>query len=438
MGNTANATNRSKRKGSNTATGQSDLIYQNGQGAVQLLLPVESAFHLKTAFADLLTQAGVLMINAFIGEEVDRLAGPRYAHDDGQPARRHGTAEGHVVVAGQKVPIQRPRLRENGEEVALTSYQLFSDPRTMSEAAYKAMMLGVSTRDYRASVEGFGDGYGIEKSSISRHFKAASSQELKKLVERPLTGQTYSVIMIDGVHFAGTVFLVALGINELGYKQILGLWSGESENSAVVSGLLDDLIARGLKEDHKYLFVIDGAKALSKAIRSHFGDRAAIQRCRIHKKKNILKHLPKQYHQGASMRLAAAWGCIDYDEAKEELNKTCTFLEGINTHAARSLEEAFEETLTVQRLGVPIKLQPYFSNTNMIENLFSGVRRKTRNVKRWQDKPAKGQTKQDMKERWAAAGLIESEKKFHRVRHCKLMPELTKIIQGLDGKVLSA
>lgn len=438
MSNTAHPNTRSKRNRPTRPEGTSHLVGEPGNQAVQMLLPMESAFHLKAAFADLLTEAGVLLINAFITDEVERLAGPRYAHDDGQAARRHGTAEGHVIVAGQKIAVQRPRLREDGQEVPLTSYQLFSDPRTLSEEAYKAMMLGVSTRDYRASVEAFGDGYGIDKSSVSRHFQAASAKELKLLVERPLGDEACTTIMIDGVHFAGTVFIVALGVNENGYKRLLGLWSGESENAAVVGGLLDDMIARGLSCDREYLFVIDGSPALAKAIRSRFGSHVAIQRCRIHKKKNILGHLPKQHHAGASMRLATAWGCVDYNEAKEELGKALAFLESINTHAARSLEEAFEETLTVQRLGVPAKLQPHFSNTNMIENLFSSVRKRTRNVKNWQDRPAKGRKKQDMRERWAASALLESEKKFRRVRHHRLMPGLAAAVQSLDDRTESA
>ena len=375
MGHRAKQTKRSKRKSPQTNQGSSYFHQDGDESHVQLQLPVTSSFHLKQAFGDLLTQAGLLLVNAFIKDEVDRVAGPRYAHDEESDVYRHGTAEGHVVIGGKKVAIDRPRLRDDQGEVSLSSYRLFSDPRALHESAYAQMMLGISTRDYRGSIEAFGDGYGIEKSSVSRHFQAESARALQALTERPLKDFDGSVIMIDGVHFADTVFIVALGINENGIKQVLGLWSGGTENSEIVGSLFDDLVARGLETDRDYLFVIDGSKALSKGIRSRFGETAHIQRCRIHKKKKILDHLPKKYHSATSLRLAAAWSCVTYDDARLELEQTQDYLAGINTHAARSLEEAFEELLTVQRLGVHAKLQPYLSNTNMIENLFSLVRK---------------------------------------------------------------
>lgn len=438
MSHRATTPSRSKRKNPETSQGESHLIEGSSGRSVQLLMPIESAFHLKTGLSDLITQAGTLLIQAFMHDEVERLAGPRYAHEDGAEAYRHGQAEGHVIVAGKKVPIYRPRIRNEDGEVTLTTYDLFSDPRTMQEEAYKAMMLGISTRDYRKSVEDFGEGYGIEKSSVSRHFQEASARQLAELAERPLTDSTFPIIMIDGVHFAGVVIIVALGIKESGEKQVLGMWTGPTEHSEVVGSLLDDLQARGLTVTENCLFVIDGSAALAKGIRSRFGKRALIQRCRVHKMENILKHLPKQYHAGAKTRLHLAWGCIDHTEAKRHLTQALEFLEGISTSAARSLEEAFEQTLTVQLIKVPAKLQPYLSNTNMIENLFSSLRRKTKNVKKWQDKPAKGNKSQDMRERWAAAGLLEAEKRFKRVREYRLLTEMAANLKALDLKLVSA
>jgi len=438
MSNGAKPTKRSKRQSPQNTTGTSELGHDGSQQVVQLQLPIQSTFYLKQAFGDLLTQAGTLMINAFIQDEVDRLAGPRYAHDDGKQTYRHGTAEGHAVIGGKKVPIQRPRLRDEEGEVDVPAYRLFADPGQLDDAMYAQMMRGISTRDYRSSVEAFGSGYGIEKSSVSRHFTEATAQELKSLTERPLAAFSGPVIMIDGVHFAGTVFIVALGIAESGEKQVLGLWSGATEHSESVGCLLDDLIARGLATNRSYLFAIDGSKALAKGINSRFGSQAHIQRCRVHKKKNILDHLPKKYHAGLSLRLAAAWSCVDYQEARTALQETLRFLEGINTHAARSLEEALDDLLTVQRLNIHPALQSYLATTNMIENLFSLVRRKTRNVKRWQDKPAKGKTSQDMRQRWAASALIEAEKSFNRVRHYRHLTALNDRLCGIDQKAVSA
>ncbi len=409
MGKNVDQSTRSKRQ-SPKRTGSSELTHQDGEQCLQLSLPIQSTFELQQAFGEFLTQAGLLMVNAFIKDQVDRLAGPRYAHGDGCHAYRHGTAEGHAIIGGKKVAIERPRLRDGDGEVSIPAYEVFSNPKALDESSYAQMMLGISTRDYRRSIEAFGSGYGIEKSSVSRHFIEKSAKELKALTERPLDTFNGSVIMIDGVHFADTVFIVALGIKNTGEKQLLGLWSGATEHSEVVGSLLDDLIGRGLSATREYLFIIDGSKALAKGIKSRFGHQAHVQRCRVHKKQNIKDYLAKKYHAAASMRLDAAWSCVNYEEAKESLQQAHAFLEGINTHAARSLEEAFEDLLTVQRLGVHPSLQRLLSNTNMIENLFSGVRKKTRNVKRWQEKPAKGKKVQNMKHRWAASAMLEAEK----------------------------
>ena len=434
----ARTTTRSRRNAPKAQADASASIEHQPEGStIQLVLPMAPALHLRHCLDEVLVQAGILIVQAYLQDEVEQRAGPRYAHGDGSPVRRHGSEEGHAIIAGKKVAVQKPRIRADGKEVALERYRAFSDPRIMEDAVHRQMLLGISTRRYEAAVEGFGEGYGIRKASVSRHWKAASARDLAQLVERPLGELDLVGIMVDGVHFADTTVIVALGIAENGQKQVLGLWSGPTESAATVGGLLDDLIARGLDTTRRHLWVIDGSQALAKAIRERFPD-DPVQRCVVHKKRNILAQLPKQYHAGASLRLAAAWGMTDYADAKKALGEVVHFLEGINTHAARSLEEAFEQTITLQRIGVPTPLRAFFSTTNAIENLFGSVRQQTKRVKRWRQRPASGAKSQDMTLRWAAAATLAAEKRFNRIKGHKTLPQFAQTLQSVDRKTKTA
>jgi len=225
-----------------------------------------------------------------------------------------------------------------------------------------------------------------------------------------------AVLLIDGVRFRDVCVVVALGVDYRGYKHVLGLYGGATENAATCKGLLEDLVGRGLDSEGKYLFVLDGSKALRAAVRDTFGEHALVQRCQVHKRRNVREHLPLAYHHALSLRLTKAWGMLDYADARSELEKTVRWLEGLSPSAAESLREGLEETLTLHRLEVPALLRRSLSSTNLIESCFSTSRERSRSVKRWRA--------EDQVVRWAGAVLLEAEKGFRRVRGHAAMPAL--------------
>jgi transposase-like protein len=290
----------------------------------------------------------------------------------------------------------------------------------------EGIVAGLTSRNYRRAVQSVVEGYGIEKSSVSREFVAASAAQLQELCEKKLEGLDLVAILIDGIHLGKQVLVVALGIEISGRKHVLGLWQGATENTTVVKELLEDLVARGLNPDRRYLFVIDGAKALRAGIERVFGERAEVQRCQIHKRRNVKEHLSKSAQGDTDRRIRNAYAMTEYAAAKAELEKIFRQLERINPSAARSLEEGLEETLTVHRLGVGGLLRQTLASTNPIESCFSIVEKVARNVKRWRAG--------DHALRWTATGLLEAEKKFHKVKgyreleilQRKLNPSLTQ------------
>jgi transposase-like protein len=372
------------------------------------------------------------MMKALIDEEVEQIAGRRYGHQADRQATRWGHEEGHVIFCGRKVGVERPRVRTvDGREVPLQRYQAFAHPQRMQESVSQRILRRVSTRDYAGALDEVCEGYGIEKSSVSRQWKAASSKQLKQMLERPLGDLDLCVLLLDGKEFHDFTLLVALGVDREGRKHVLGLWPGATENSDVCGALLDDLIARGLSKDKPYLCLLDGSKALKKAVTSRFGVKTLIQRCRVHKKRNIQKYLPKQYHRMLSLKLQVAWGMTEYDKAYKELRKVHDWLASINHAAADSLEEGFEETLTINRLNLPPQLRRLLSSTNMIESCFSRAGDLCRNVKRWRDG--------NMAERWAGTVLLEAEKRFNRVQGYRQLPLLINALQAaLDKKEAAA
>ena len=309
--------------------------------------------------------------------------------------------------------MTRPRVRtRQGQEVELENYTRLQHDGRRQRAVREGIVAGLTSRNYHRAVHSVLDGYGIEKSSISREFVQASAAQLKKLCERKLDGLELVAILIDGIHFGKQVLVVALGIETSGKKHVLGLWQGATENTAVVKDLLEDLVARGLRTERRYLFVIDGAKALRAGIARVFGaPREEVQRCQLHKRRNVVEYLPKNAQGDYDRRIRNAYAMTNYAEAKAELEKIFRQLQRVNPSAARSLEEGLEETLTVHRWGVGALLRKTLSSTNVIESCFSTVEKVARNVKRWHggDQPL----------RWTATGLLEAEKKFRRVKGCR-------------------
>jgi putative transposase len=398
------------------------------QLAVGLPLPlVEVWEELQPAVEHLTGLAGLQIIRAVIEDEVTRRVGPRHQPDAGSSCRRWGRQPGYVVFAGQKVVVERPRVRtRHGEEVPLDSYARLQHDGRRQRAVREGIVAGLTSRNYHRAVDSVLEGYGIEKSSVSRQFVAASAAQLKQLCEKKLDGLDLVAILIDGIHLGRQVLVVALGIESSGKKHVLGLWQGATENTTVVKELLEDLVARGLNPERRYLFVIDGAKALRAAIERVFGQRAEVQRCQIHKRRNVKEHLPKSAQGDTDRRIRNAYALTDYTAAKAELEKIFRQLERINPSAARSLEEGLEETLTVHRLGVGTLLRRTLASTNPIESCLSTVERVARNVKRWRAG--------DHVLRWTATGLLEAQRTFRRVKgyreleilQRKLNPSLTQ------------
>jgi putative transposase len=377
---------------------------------VQVPLPMAEVWEELQAQVEQLTgQAGLRIIGTILEEEVTRRVGPPHRPDPTCGAVRWGRQPGYVVFGGQKVAIPRPRVRlREGEEVSLNTYARLQHDGRRQRAVQEGILAGLTTRNYRRAVQSVLEGYGIEKSSVSREFVAASATQLQKLCERRLDGLDLVAILVDGIAIGQQVLVVALGIEISGKKHVLGLWQGATENTTVVKSLLEDLVARGLKQDRRYLFVIDGAKALRAAIAKVFGERSEVQRCQIHKRRNVKDHLPKNAQSDYDRRICNAYATTHYAEAKADLEKLFRQLERMNPSAARSLEEGLEETLTVHRLGVGALLRRTLSSTNPIESCLSTVERVTRNVKRWRGG--------DQSLRWTATGLLEAERKFRRVK----------------------
>ncbi len=369
--------------------------------------------------------AGLLIMREVMDAEVSSLTGPKGKHDSGRELFRWGRQAGYAVLGGAKVKLAHPRVRDrDGHEVPLSSYQQFQSPPRRQRSIAKKLVHGISTRKYEQGVEELTDAYGISKSAVSRELMAATRGGLQALCERRIDQlPRLVVLMIDGKEFAGEHIIVALGVDETGKKHILGLVQGGTENSTVVQHLLDDLIERGLDTEQPMLIVLDGSKALRKAVNKTFADRSPVQRCQIHKRRNVKDHLPLEYQGSADQRMRTAYAMRTYEEAKAQLLKTVDWLEGINPSAASSLREGLEETLTLHRLGLPEALRKSLQSTNLIESALSVAADVTRRVKRWRGG--------DMRLRWTAAGLLQTEKNFRRIRGSRIMGKLvTALDQG--------
>lgn len=371
----------------------------------QFDLPMlEIILQTKAEIEALSAQAGLKIIHHFLEEEITQRCGP---HGQ-QVAYRHGAQPGYVVYAGRKVAIPKPRLRaKGGGELALKSYQAFQQDGRMQRAVARKLTHQVSTRNYAAAIDDCLAGYGIQKSSGRRQWQAATAGELQKLCQRPVPSGLVA-LLLDGQYFRRECLVVALGVDQEGCKHVLGLWHGATENSTLVKELLADLRERGLNTEATMLVVVDGAKALYKGVREVFGERALIQRCRVHKLRNVVEHLPLEKRAQAVWRLRGAWAKATPEAALKELRTCVKWLETISPSAARSLEEGLEETLTVSRLDLSEPLLRTFSSTNLIESCFARTEAWTRRVKRWRN----GQ----MVLRWGAAALLFAEQGFRRVR----------------------
>jgi len=410
---------------SQRAVKQLEAMAADGNPAVQMVLPMaEIVGWLRQGVGELIRQAGLRLMDLLMQEEVRELVGERSQRQAERTAHRWGSERGYCVVMGQKVPVERPRVRStDDQEVRLGSYEMFHRGEPLTETVWEKLMLGLSTRKYGQAVREFTEAYGLEKSAVSEHFIEASRAKLQEMMERRLDKTRLCALLIDATPFAGQQLVVAMGISQDGRKMILGLRQGATENATVVGELLSDLVSRGLNFSEPRLYILDGGKALTAAVKKHAGESAAIQRCQVHKRRNVLDHLTDEQKPAAAQRLNAAYALEDHAAAKQALNTLHRELMDLNPSAARSLGEGMEETLTVHRLHVPMQLRKTLASTNVIESAFSIVEQVCKNVKRWHGG--------DQRERWVGSGLLVAQKQFRKVTGHKQIPALLRELEAL-------
>jgi putative transposase len=388
---------------------------------VQLPLPVLAAMtDVRQSFHALCIDAGRQVLGAMMEHERTALCGPKWRPNPERTAHRGGSTQSLVVLGGRQIEVKRPRVRSrDGRECALPSYQWAAARDPLDHHTVEAIACGVSTRHYPRTLDPLPPAereVAVSRSAVSRRFVALSAAVVATYLSRPLGELDLRVIVIDGKVFHEHTLLVALGVTARGDKVVLGVREGTTENAGVVKALLRDLIERGLSAEHALLFVIDGGKGLRSAIASLFGKYALIQRCQVHKERNVLDHLPDALHPGTARALRDAYDTGDAALAERQLERLARSLEREHPGAAASLREGMAETLTLLRLGVRGRLYRSLRSTNIIENLNGSVARFTRHVRRWRDGA--------MMVRWVATALTEAEKKFRRLKGHKDMPRL--------------
>ena len=403
-----------------------------GDDHATTVLPALSA-ELQVAFGDIATVAregllamsvavGLAVMNEMMEAEVTDRVGPKHAKLPDRTASRQGSAAGSVVLGGRRVPVSRPRARSTeGTEVQLGTYATFANDDLLTDVVMERMLAGVATRRHRAVAEPVGadvaaTATATSRSAVSRRFKAATTKALDELMARDLTDLRVAAMMIDGVFFADQCCVVALAICADGTKVPVGLWLGDTENKTVVTNLLADLSGRGLDAAGGILFVIDGSKALAAGVRKVFGDHALIQRCTLHKRRNVTDHLARDQRGFIDRKLARAFNNPDPVAGLRAAKELAKLLEDKHPDAAASLREGLDDMFTVRRLGLSDRLCRTLTNTNTIESMISVAKTTTRNVKRWRDGK--------MIKRWVAAGMLNAERSFRRVKGVNDMPTL--------------
>lgn len=380
----------------------------------QFLLPlVELVAQAQLAIDDLVDVMGRATIEAVLQMSAAQLAGPK---QQGKKTERtivyHGTQPGRVALKERQLRVNKPRLRkrqasEGGSgEVEVPAYAALQKDGRLADRMLDILMHGVSTRKYAAVLPEMAETVGVSKSQVSREFIEAGERLLKALAERDVSQHDVLVVYIDGLQFGPYHVICAVGVDSGGHKHVLGFREGATENAAVAVALLEDLVARGVRADRKRLFVIDGSKALRKAIDQVFGAGNPVQRCRNHKLRNVLGHLPKEQHDQARATLKAAFK-LEAEDGAAKLQQYASWLERDWPSAAASLHEGLDELFTINRLGLPSKLRRCLGTTNLIDNSHSAVRERTRRVKHWQDGA--------MALRWTAAAFAAAEQNFRRI-----------------------
>ena len=367
---------------------------------------------------------GMAAVAQMLEEDAEALAGPRHKSSPGKPCHRWGTTTGTACYHGGKVAIERPRVRDKRTrmEAELPTWTWLSRSDDILRWMGTSLM-GVSMRNalraFRLPGSGVPEdpGAGLTKSSVSRRFKRLTQAAFEEWMASDLSGLDLVAIQMDGLHLTRDMVMVgAVGIDAGGNKHVLGVAEGATENAATVQALLDNLIDRGLATDRAYLFILDGAKALSRAVRNTFGDAAEIQRCQVHKGRNVIERLPKEHHAAAKIALRQAWTLSDPAKAQRLLENLAKKYDDICPGAARSVREGMPEMLTLTRLGLPDDLRKSLASTNIMESVNAVIARASRNVTRWRNA--------SMGLRWTAAGMLMAQQGFRRVNGHMHLPKL--------------
>jgi transposase-like protein len=375
------------------------------------------------------TAAGLVVMRQMLDAELAGIVGPKHARLEERVGNWHGTTTGQVVLGARKVSVERPRGRYvDGGEVELETWATFASEDPLRHVVVERMLAGVATRRHELVGEPVGQpGTAVSKSAVSRRFVAATTAAIAELLEADLSTLQTAVLMIDGLNVAGEMIVVALVITADGTKVPVGLRLGDTENKVVVTDLLADLVARGLRFEHGILAVLDGSKALRAAGGKVFGAKALVQRCTLHKRRNVTEYLPVARRKAIDKRLAGIFANADAEAGLRDARRLAAQLKKDHPDAAGSLLEGVEEMFTVARLGVTGALRRSLTNTNCIESMISTVRVVTGRVKTWKDG--------DMKKRWIATGMIEAQRSFRRVRGYREMANLSAVVHRAINSV---
>jgi transposase-like protein len=375
---------------------------------------------------------GLMYVSELLQKEVDQLAGKRYSRAKPNPdVVRHGSNPGSVKLAGQRHPIEVPRVRnrQTQEEIPLESWQSLRGAGETDESLMKKVLYGISTRNYEAAAEAVPGAIGLSYSTVSREFIKASAKHLKEFQERDLSSHDVVALFLDGKTFADDAMVIALGVTLEGEKVLLGFVQTGTENAKVLTPFLNQLLDRGLSIDEGVLVIIDGGKGLRAAVKKAFKDKAVVQRCQWHKRENVVHHLPKKEQEAMRKRMQQAYQKATYKEAKTALRAIHEDLKQTNLNAAASLEEGMEETLTLHRLGVFTLLGISFKTTNCLESINNMVEDRCRKVKCWKN------SKQ--KHRWLAASLLDIEPRLRKIKGYKFLSLLREKLRqelGIESR----
>ena len=380
-------------------------------------------------FREILVKGGLAVASALFSAEVEQLCGPRYGRGEGL-ASRWGTSPAEAVLGGRRVRLPRPRVRGSEGEVPLDSYAQLQREDPLTERAVEQMLIGVSTRRYGRSLEPVIPDlkeFGTSKSAVSRRFVARTQAQLDLALVQPLGKKRWPVLMIDGIRFHAHVVLLVLGIDETGAKHVLAFREGSTENATLCREMLADLVERGLPADRSLVIVMDGGKGLRRAVTEVFGARARVQRCQVHKKRNVLEHLPDEKTAQIRAAMNQAYAADSHELALRQLKNLAASLKRTQPSAAASLLEGLEETLTIKALGITGALERTLQSTNAIENLNSGVRRVAGRVKHCRHG--------SMALRWVVTAALESARGFHRLRGHQDIIKLIRALKAHDAEL---